>query len=55
MVGHQTIGMHLPGGFLARFGQRLDEILPIHVIQEDVLPPVAPAHEMIHRSRVLEA
>ena len=32
--------MHLKTGLLARFGQRLEEILPIHIIQENVLSPV---------------
>jgi hypothetical protein len=47
--------MHLPIGFLARFGQRLDEVLPVHVIQEDLLAPVATAHHLIHRPRILDA
>ncbi len=31
--------MHVPSGLLASLGNRLDEVLPVHVIQEDVLPP----------------
>ena len=47
VVAHQAIGMHLPTGFLARFGQCLDEVLPIHVIDKNGLPPVSSAHDMI--------
>ena len=47
--------MHLPIGFLARFRQRLDEVLPVHVIQENLLPPVTTAHDVIHRPRILDA
>ena len=42
-ISHRAIGVNLPIGFLARFGQRLEEILPVHLIQEKVFPPVAPA------------
>ena len=48
MIAHQAIGVNLPVRFLARFGQRLEEILPVHIVQEDVLTPVTPAHDMIH-------
>lgn len=41
--------MHLPAGFLAGLGQRLEKILPIHVIQENVLAPISAAHDVIHR------
>jgi hypothetical protein len=33
--------MHLPAGFLAGFGQGLEEIVPVNVIQEDILTPVS--------------
>ena len=55
VIGHQTIRMHLPIGFLARLGQRLDEVLPVHVVQENLLPPVATAHHVIHGPRILDA
>ena len=35
-------------------GQRLEEILPIHIIQKNILPPVPPAHDMIHRPGILD-
>src|ERR1035437_494416 len=55
MIGHKTIRMHLPIGFLARFSQRLDEVLPVHVIQVNLLPPVATAHHVIHSPSILDA
>jgi hypothetical protein len=47
MVAHQTIGMHPPIGLLARFGQGLEEILPVHVVPIDVPAPVPAAHHMV--------
>ena len=44
VVAHQAIGMHLPTGFLARFGQGLDQVLPITVIEKNGLPPASSAH-----------
>ncbi len=55
VVGHQAISVHLPAGLLACLGQRLDEIVPVHVIQEDPLPPVAPAHDMVCGAGILKA
>jgi hypothetical protein len=45
----------LPGRFLTRFGQRLDEVLAAGVVQGDLLPPIAPAHQMIHRAGIFDA
>jgi hypothetical protein len=47
--------MHLPIGFLARFSHCLNEVLPVHVIQENPLPQVATAHDVIHSPRILDA
>ena len=44
-----------PAGLVASLRQRLEEILPIHIVQEDVLAPASPAHDMIHGPRVLDA
>ena len=54
MVAHQTIRVNPPVRFLAGFRQRLEEILPIHIIQKYILPPVPPAHDMIHRPGILD-
>jgi hypothetical protein len=34
VVGHQAIGVHLPAGFLARFGQRLEEAVAVMVVSK---------------------
>jgi hypothetical protein len=39
---------------LAGLGQGLDEIVPVHVIQKDVLTMVATAHDVINCARVLD-
>ena len=36
VIGHQTISLHLAVGFLARFSQRLDEVLPFEFTDFDV-------------------
>jgi hypothetical protein len=40
---------HLPTGFPAGFGQGLDEVMPAHIVEENILPPVSPAHNMMQR------
>ena len=55
VIGHQTVDMHLPIGLLASLRQRLDEILTVNVIEEDLLAAVAPAHDMIHCTRLFDA
>ena len=52
---HQTIGRHLKARFLARFGQRLWEILPVHILQKNVLPPVATAHDVVNGPRIFHS
>jgi hypothetical protein len=47
--------MHLPIGLLASLRQCLDEILAVNVIEEDLLEAVAPAHDMIYRTRIFGA
>ena len=45
VIGHQTPCMHLPTGALTALPQDFDERLPIGIIVEDRLAPVAPAHK----------
>jgi hypothetical protein len=47
--------LHLPLGFLAGFGQRLKEILPVHLIEKNILLPVTPAQDMIYGPRILDS
>ncbi len=37
--------MHLPPGFLTGLGQGFQEVMAIRVIQENVLAPIASAHD----------
>src|SRR5438067_51995 len=55
MIAHQAIRMELPGCFLASLSQRLQEVLPINVVQVDFLAPIAPAHDVIHGPWILDA
>ncbi len=55
MVGHQTIRMHLPAGFLSGLAERLQKPPPIFIVLEDRLAPVSPVHEVIDRSRILHS
>jgi len=55
MIAHQTIGMHLPIGLLARLGQCLEEILPVHIVHIDVLAPIPTAHHMVDGSRKIDS
>jgi len=50
MIAQQTIRVNLPIGFLAGRGQRFQEILPVHVIQEYILTSVTPAHRAALKS-----
>ncbi|MGA2658309.1 MAG: hypothetical protein ABSH34_12450 [Verrucomicrobiota bacterium] len=47
--------MHLPGRFVANLAQRFQEALPVLVIPEDRLLPVAPVHDVVDRPRALDA
>jgi hypothetical protein len=55
MVAHQAVGVNLPIRFLARFRQRFEKILPVHILQENSLAPVALAHDVRHRRRILDS
>ena len=48
VIAHQAKSMHFPSGFLAGFGQRLEEIVSINVIDENVLPSVSPIHNVVN-------
>jgi len=55
LIGHQTIRLHLRVGLLAGFRQRLDEVLPVHVVQGNLLSAIPPAHKVILGPRILDA
>jgi hypothetical protein len=52
MIGHETISVNLPTGLLAGLGQGFEEIVPVYIVQKNVLTPVSSAHDVIHRSRI---
>lgn len=54
MIRHEAIGMDLKPRFLASLGQRLEEVVAIHIIQENVLAAISTAHHMIDRARILD-
>ena len=39
--------MHLPPCFLAPLSQSFEKVLPINVVEENVLPPVSPTHDVV--------
>jgi hypothetical protein len=47
--------MDLPASFLASLGQRLEKILPIYIVQVDVLTTVPTDHDAVHCSGILNA
>jgi hypothetical protein len=53
MVRHQAICMHLGSSFQAGLGKRLDEVLAIDIIEENILPPISSAHHVINGTGVL--
>ena len=55
VISHQAISMRLPSGFLADFGESLQKILPIHIVQENVFPPVATTHHVVDATGVLDS
>jgi hypothetical protein len=45
MVPQEAVGMRLPPGSLAGLGQSLEKVVAVHVIQENVVSPIASAHD----------
>jgi hypothetical protein len=43
VIAHQAIGMHLKTRLLTGLGQCLEEVQPIHIILENILPPIPAA------------
>lgn len=47
--------MNLPSGFQARFRQCLDEIVPVHIVEEYVLASIAAAHDVVGGGGILDS
>ena len=55
MVGHEAVSVDLPGGFMAGLSEGFEEILAIHIIEENILAAVAAAHDVINRAWIFNA
>ena len=47
--------VNLSPGLLTSLGQRLEEIVTIHIVEVDVFPAVAPAHHMVDGTGILDS
>jgi hypothetical protein len=47
-VAPQAIRLHMAAGLLARFGWRIEIILPVCLLRTDVFPAVTPAHDAVN-------
>jgi hypothetical protein len=55
MVAHQAVSVHLPVALLARFGQCLEKLLPIHIIEVYVVPPISTTHDVVNGTRIFNS
>jgi hypothetical protein len=55
VIGHEAISVNLKTSLLARFCQSLEEILPIHIIEEDLVPSVTTAHYVVNGTGILNS
>ena len=55
MVGHQAPGLEVPAGLLTGLAQGLQEEFAVLIVLEDRLAPVAPIHDMVDRTRILNS
>jgi hypothetical protein len=54
VIAHQAIRMHLPTRLFASFGQSLDKVVPINIVEKNLFSSITPAHHMIPGSRIFE-
>src|ERR1035437_8420646 len=55
MIAHEAIRVDLKAGFLAGFRQGLEEILSIHIVQENVLAAISAAHDVVDGPLILDS
>jgi len=55
MVAHQTIRVNLPTRFLTGFRQGLNEIVPVHIVEEYVLASIPAAHDVVSGTWILDS
>ena len=52
---HQAVGVNVRARFLAGFGESLAKIVPVHIINEDVLTTITAIHELIDVAGVFDS
>ena len=55
MVAHQAIGMNLPSRLLASFGESVEKVLAVRIIDKNVLPAVPAVHDVVDGARILHS
>src|SRR6266478_8352235 len=55
VIAHQAIRMDLPAGLFTSLPERFKKALPVLVVIENGVAPVASAHQVIDRAAVLNA
>ncbi len=55
MVSHHTPGVDLPVGLGANFGKGFKETPPVQIVVENGFAAVAPVHQVVDGSRILDA
>jgi hypothetical protein len=50
----QAVSIHLPTRLWAVLGQSINEVLPIHVISANRLPPIPSAHDVVNCFRIFD-
>ena len=53
-VGHETIRINLPAGLARGFGEGCQKTLAVEVLPEDRFAAVAPIHEVVNSSRIVD-
>lgn len=47
-IANQAAGVQAPARFVPRFGQSLQQVIPLHFTRKDVVAAVCSAHHMTH-------
>ena len=55
MLPHQTVGMRLEARLLSGFGRGLENVVPVDIVLEDLLPPIPTTHDMVNGSGKLHS
>jgi hypothetical protein len=55
VIAHQAVSVNLKFRLQASFRQGLQEILPVHIVQEDSFSSIPATHHVIDGSRIFES